>query len=66
MEFNPLIVPGIAGAEVIETLTQVGALASHEFMADTQTFPPFVPALTVIEVVPCPLVIDQPEGTVQL
>jgi hypothetical protein len=43
----------------------LGALFPQPLEAITEMVPSLVPAVTVIEVVPCPAVIVQPEGTAQ-
>ena len=61
--------PGKAGTPGFTTTARVRtALVPHEFAALTLILPfcPLLPELTVIEVVPCPLVILQPGGTVQV
>jgi hypothetical protein len=45
---------------------QVGRLVEHELLAVTQISPPDAPAVTITVVVPCPLLMVQPAGTVQL
>jgi hypothetical protein len=60
------MVPGVAGA-VLTVNGKVAALeVPQEFVAVTVTFPDVEPAVTVIEVVPCPAVIVEPAGTVQV
>ena len=41
-------------------------MVPHVFVAVTLTFPDVVPNVTVAEVVPCPPVIVEPAGTVQV
>jgi hypothetical protein len=49
------------------TSKQEGAeLMPHEFCAVTQTLPLLLPAVAMMEVVPCPLFIVQPVGTVHV
>ena len=62
----PVIGPGVDGAvPVKETSTVLAAEVPHEFEAATATFPPELPKLTTMEVVPCPETIVAPDGTVQ-
>ena len=63
---GPVIVPGCAGAGARVIAIHVCALNPQEFDAETQTFPPEEPAVIVIVVVPCPEVIVEPAGTVQV
>ena len=66
-ELVPVIVPGVDGAAGFTTTAKVLAeLVPQLLEAVTLIFPfcPALPDVTVIEVVPCPLVIDHPAGTV--
>jgi hypothetical protein len=38
----------------------------HELLATTHILPPTVPDVTLTDVAPCPLLIDQPVGTVHV
>ena len=64
----PVIVPGVGGVRVLETVIaeQVCELDPQELSAVTQIFPELIPNDTVIELVACPEVIVAPEGTVQV
>ena len=48
------------------TFIHVFALLPQAFPAFTQIVPEVVPKVTLIDVVPCPLFITAPVGTVQL
>lgn len=64
---GPDIVPGVAGAgELTTTANDWTELLPQELAANTVTVPfcPVKPAVTVMDVVPEPAVIDQPAGTV--
>jgi hypothetical protein len=41
-------------------------IVPHEFCAVTQILPALLPEVTLMEAVPCPLLMVQPVGTVQL
>ena len=62
----PLIAPGVGDKPL--TLTQDAGLLPHGLFATTQILPKLNPALktTLIDVVPCPLCIVEPDGTVQV
>ena len=62
----PVIEPGAAGGAEIEIAMHVEALVPHPLAAVTQIFPLVAPAVIVMEVVPCPDVMVDPAGTVQL
>jgi len=64
----PVIVPGVAGADITVTARALAELVPQLFPAVTLILPfcPAEPVVTVIEVVPVPEVIVQPVGTVQL
>jgi hypothetical protein len=65
----PVIIPGVAGGPGLTTTGKLCAvLVPQEFVAVTVIFPfcPAAPAVTVIEFVPDPAVINHPVGTVQL
>ena len=61
---GPDIAPGVAGDAPGETATHVNPLHPQPLHARTQTLPEVEPAVTVILVVPCPVVIVHPAGTV--
>jgi len=48
------------------TNKQLAALEPQLLLAVTHTFPAEEPAVTLMEVVPCPLLIVHPAGTVQV
>ena len=56
--------PGAEGATVTDIDKQLGLLVPQELLAVTHTLPPDVPTVTFTEVVPCPLLIVHPAGTV--
>ena len=65
----PVIIPGVAGGPGLTVTGKVVAvLVPHELVAITVMFPfcPALPAVTVIEFVPAPPVIDHPVGTVHV
>ena len=63
----PMIVGGAVGAEEeAKTFKTLGSLGPQGFTALTVMSPEPEPTVTVIELVPAPAVITQPEGKVQL
>ena len=60
------MVPGVETALIIEIVRHVGVLVAQILLAVTQIFPPVVPDVTEMDVVPCPELMVHPEGTVQL
>ena len=63
----PAIFPGVGGGVVVGERPKVlAALDPQPFTATTEIGPEVAPAVTVIEGVPWPEVIVQPEGTVQV
>jgi len=63
---EPVIVPGEEGGGVMLTDKQVAPLVPQELLAVTHIFPPDEPDVTFTEVVPCPLFIVHPTGTVHV
>ena len=64
---GPEMVAGELGAVVVGFTGKVAVgLLPQEFPAETETRPAAAPGVTVIVVVPCPAVMVQPAGTVQL
>ena len=61
---EPVIAPGVPGAETGAINLHWNELQPQPLQARTQTFPAPLPTVTLIDVVPCPELIDQPEGTV--
>jgi len=59
----PEILPGVAGAEVTVTAKLLAELVPQPLLAVTLIFPEALPKVTVMEVVPCPAVMEAPEGT---
>jgi hypothetical protein len=63
---DPGAVPVIVGDEVTDTVRVRAPLSPHPLFATTDTSPPTLPVVTVIEVVPWPPVIVQLAGLVQV
>ena len=64
---GPDIILGVAGAAVVKvTACVLAVLDPQPFAAVTEMVPAPVPAATEILVVPCPEIITQPAGTVQV
>ena len=61
----PVIAPGVGRPEFIVTDIVLLVLVPQEFPADTLILPDMLPNVTVIDVVPCPLLINAPEGKLQ-
>jgi hypothetical protein len=66
-----MVFPDIAEGAVKVVIMATGAQLDEEtipqaFVAVTQTLPGPVPLVTEMEFVPCPLLITQPDGTVQM
>ena len=59
-----LMAPGTA-REVL-TARVCGALVPHTLVWETDILPALHPKLTLMELVPCPLTMVEPEGTVQV
>ena len=67
-EFPQLFVTdttGADGAALIVSTKELAVELPHEFVATAAIVPEVEPPVTVIEVVPCPAVIEDPAGTVQ-
>ncbi len=62
----PVIEPGCAGSGFTVTANVLAVPLPHVFDGVTETFPELEPTVTVTAFVPCPVVIDQPEGTAQV
>jgi hypothetical protein len=62
----PVIVPGCEGSELTVTANVLAVPLPHVFDGVTETFPALAPTVTLIEFVPWPAVIDQPDGRVQV
>ena len=64
----PVIAPGVPGVATTVTAIDCAALVPQLFPAVTVILPfcPAAPAVTVIDAVPAPAVIDQPAGTVHV
>lgn len=58
--------PGATGAVPIETARQDALLVPQALLAVTQTLPAVELVVTVMEVVPCPLLMVHPAGTVHV
>jgi hypothetical protein len=54
------------GVEIGVKANILAVLVPQPFFATTRISPGLFPAVTVIELVPCPAVITQPAGTIQL
>ena len=65
-EADPVIAPGVPGADETATATDTGVLEPQLLFAVTVTLPPLAPTVTLIHAVPSPLVIVHPFGTVQV
>jgi hypothetical protein len=63
---EPVIAPGVGGVLVRLMVMQLAELLKHVFESVTQMVPADVPEVTLMVVVPCPEVMVQPDGTVQL
>jgi hypothetical protein len=64
---EPMIGSGIGGLAVVGvTLSSFLGLSPHPLEAMTEMVPLVLPAVTVMEGVPCPAVIAHPLGTVQV
>jgi len=63
---EPLIEPGVGGGVPNPTVRQLELLVPQLLPAVTQILPPETPTETFIEVVPCPLTIVHPAGTVHV
>ncbi len=62
----PVMLPGAEGAEPTATARVDAELVPQLEDAVTLTLPDVLPKFTDIEVVPCPAVMLDPEGTVQV
>ena len=62
----PVIGLGWAGTVIVVTASVCTVPGPHVFDGVTPMFPAFVPAVTVMELVVWPPVMDQPDGTVQV
>jgi hypothetical protein len=64
---SPLIVPGVAIVLLMLATKQEGAeVIPQLFVAVTHILPPLFDEVTLMDAVPCPLFIVQPEGTVHV
>lgn len=63
---EPVMEPGVAGAEITVTDRQVAELVPQALLAVTHTLPVEAPTVTEMDVVPWPLLIVHPAGTVQV
>jgi hypothetical protein len=63
---GPEITEGCEGTAVVDTASVWSVPFPHELEGVTVIIPAVVPLVTVMLLVPCPAVIDQPEGTVHV
>jgi hypothetical protein len=63
---EPVMLPGVAGTGDTFTDRLPGELVPQLLFAVTLTFPDKLPKFTIMEVVPCPPVIEAPAGTVHV
>ena len=63
---SPVMLPGVIGIGYIFTARHVCPLVSHILRAFTHTLPELLPKVAFIDVVPCPELIVEPDGTDQV
>jgi hypothetical protein len=61
--FDPVMKAGEPGVPCTFTARQLLLLLKHAFESYTQMLPPEVPALAVMDMVPCPETMVHPAGT---